>query len=261
MDLRVLRERGLLVSGHADLRQVMRELVFLAASIAAVAFYCQNTPVMSALAAGIIAARFLLIGRRHDWIFLLIGVVAGGGNDMLSMMKGVYSYTPPHELAIPIPLWMLLFWGYVFVAFRQLFALSAFKGEGFGGRPWRIDARLLADLAVVVAFRVIIYHYVRHEPIPTIGYAVVLGLRLMFIPPKRRDWLLMAVVMVAGPIYEALLIRFGLYVYSDPVFLGMPAWLLIYWAFIIPIFMKGIFDRVEEWLGAKDSVKCNGTAI
>lgn len=58
----------------------------------------------------------------------------------------------------------------------------------------------------------------------------------------------MGIVMVAGPIYEALLIRFGLYVYSDPVLLGMPAWLLIYWAFIIPIFMKGIFERVEESL-------------
>ncbi len=245
------RGRGLLVDGAAGIKQVLFELVFLAAAVVAVAFFCRNTPVMSALAAAVISARFILIGRRYDWIFLLIGVVAGGGNDMLSMMKGVYRYLPPHELSIPIPLWMLLFWGYVFVAFRQLFALPAFRGDGFGGKPWAIDARLIADLAVVIAFRIIIYHFVRHEPIPTIGYASVLALRLLVIPPKARDWKLMAVVMVAGPAYEALLILFGLYFYYDPVFLGMPAWLLIYWAFIIPIFMKGIFDRVEEYLAVQ----------
>ncbi|MFA6449477.1 MAG: DUF2878 family protein [bacterium] len=250
---KILSGQGALAGGRADIRQVLSEFVFLAAAVAAVAFFCQNTPVMSALAGGIILARFILIGRRFDWVFLLIGIVAGGGNDMLSMAKGVYYYTPPHELAIPIPLWLLLFWGYVFVTFRQLFSLPAFRGEGFGGRPWRIDARLIADLAVVISFRLIIYHFVKHEPIPTIGYASVLALRLLAIPPKARDWKLMTVVMIVGPIYEALLIRFGLYVYFDPVFLGMPAWLLIYWAFIIPIFMKGIFDRVEEWLAAKDS--------
>jgi hypothetical protein len=245
--------QGLLSRGRADIRQVLSEFVFLAAAVAAIAFFCQNTPVMSALAGVIIFTRFILIGRRYDWIFLLIGIVAGGGNDMLSMMKGVYYYTPPHELSIPIPLWLLLFWGYVFVSFRQLFGLPAFKGEGFGGGPWRIDARLIADLVVVISFRLIIYHFVKHEPIPTIGYAAVLAVRLMLIPPKPREWKLMAVVMIVGPVYEALLIGFGLYVYFDPVFLGMPAWLLIYWAFIIPVFMKGIFERVEEWLAVKDA--------
>jgi hypothetical protein len=240
---------------NTGLRQVLLEAAFLCLAAAAVAFQSQDTPVMSALIGGVISARFLFIRRKHDWIFLLIGVVAGGGNDLLSMIKGVYRYTPPHELAAPIPIWMLFFWGQIFVAFRQLFRLPAFAGPPLEGSPWRPDLRLAADLAVVVAFRLIIYNFVRHEPIPTIGYAAVLALRLAAIRPKLHEWKLMAVVMIAGPLYEAALIRFGLYIYDDPVFLGMPAWLLFYWAFIIPVFMKGIFDRLETALHLKTNQK------
>ena len=232
-----------------DLRRVGLEMYFLCSGLLAVFAYLMNTPVMTVLIVVNIAARFLFIGRRGDWIFLLIGVIAGGGNDLLSMLKGVYYYTPPSmlkQIGAPIPGWMLLFWGHIFVAFRQLFQLPAFQaGPAPAHSPWKIDKRLIADLLVVVAFRIIIYNFVHRQPIPTIGFAAVLALRLIVIPPKKRDWILIAIVMIIGPAFEAGLIAAGLYVYFDPVFLGMPAWLLIYWVFIVPIFMKGIFERVE----------------
>lgn len=215
--------------------------------MAAIVILLKNPVPMSCAMVAIIVARFLCIGRRGDWLFLALGIVAGGGNDLLSMFKGVYYYTPRDFLNLPIPLWMLLFWGYVFVAFRQLFTIPVF-GNSAPDNPWRLDARLAADLAVVILFRIIIYNFVRHEPLPTIGYAAVLATRLLLIPPRKHEWLLMAAVMLIGPLVEAVLIHSGLYVYYDPVFFGMPAWLLIYWAFIIPIFMKGVFDRVEKAL-------------
>ncbi|MHA1794051.1 MAG: hypothetical protein ACTSVI_15520, partial [Promethearchaeota archaeon] len=53
--------------------------------------------------------RFALINERGDWAFYLLGVLAGGGNDLLSMKSGVYSYTS--ITIIPflnglLPLWM-----------------------------------------------------------------------------------------------------------------------------------------------------------
>jgi len=232
-------------------RQVLLELVFMGAALAAVKFFAQNTPVMYALIGGNIAARFLLIRRRHDWIFFLIGLVAGGGNDYMSMVKGVYYYTPKDILPVPIPVWMLVFWGHIFVGFRQLFQLPAFQGASFPQGPGRPDKRLILDVATWIILRIIIYNFVRQEPAPAAAYAAVIALRLLLVPPKPYEWRLMAVVVPLGLFYEAALIGFGLYVYYDAVFLGMPVWLVLYWFFMLPIFIKGVFDRVELHLARK----------
>jgi len=237
---------------NTTVKQVLFEMVFLAAALAAVGFFMENTAVMSALIGVNIAARFVFIRRRHDWIFFLIGVVAGGGNDLLSMIKGVYYYTPEHLLPAPIPIWMLVFWGHIFVAFRQLFQLRAFGLSPVPDPPWKIDRRIVADLLTVIVLRIIIYNFVKQEPVPAIGYAAVVALRLIVVPPKRNEWLLMAVVVPLGVGYEAALIGLGLYVYFDTVFLGMPAWLIIYWTFMLPLFIKGVFDRIEVALAGRE---------
>lgn len=236
-----------------SIKQVLLEFLFLCTAAAFVAFFAQNTPLMSALVGANIIARFILIRRKHDWVFFLTGFVFGGGNDLISMITRVYRYTP--DALLPIPFWMLVLWGQIFLAFRQLFQLPVFQGPPFRGNPWRPDFRLITDVATFIALRIIIYNFVRHEPIPTIAFAAVVLVRLVIIPPKKRDWLLILTVVVLGLGYEAALIAFGLYIYDDPVFLGMPAWLMIYWLFMIPIFAKGIFDRIETTLSARDAAK------
>lgn len=234
------------------LKQVFGELLFMCTAAAFVAFFAQNTPLMTALIGLNIIARFLLIGRKRDWIFFAIGFVLGGGNDLLSMIRGIYEYTPAHLLPVPIPIWMLVFWGQIFVAFRQLFQLPAFQPAPMAGKPWRIDFRLIADIATFAVLRVIVYLFIGKEPLLTILYGAVVALRFLVIPPGRRDWLLIILVTALGVAYEGALVAFGLYVYQDPVFLGLPGWLIIYWVFMIPIFTKGIFDRIEVGLAARD---------
>ena len=234
-----------------DLRRIGLELYFLCVPLIALSAYLMDTRIMTCVIVGNLALRFALLGRRADWIFLLIGVVAGGGNDLMSMLKGVYFYTPPSLLkqyGAPIPIWMLLYWGHIFVSVRQPFQLPVFQGEPPAGSPWKIDRRLIADIIVVVAFRIIIYNTVQNEPWPTIGFASVLVLRLLAIPPKKHEWLLIAAVMLLGPPFEAALIGFGLYVYFDPILGGMPAWLLSYWIFALPLLLTGLFDRREGGL-------------
>lgn len=232
-------------------KKVLLEFFFLAVAAVFVAFFSQNTPLMSVLIGVNIVVRFICIRRKNDWVFFLIGFVLGGGNDLLSMIRGVYRYTPPHLLPVPIPFWMLVFWGQIFVAFRQLFQLPVFQGAQISGNPWKPDFRLITDISVFVLLRIAIYLTVRHEPLPTILFGVIVALRLMIIPPRKNEWLLIALVTALGVGYEGALIAFGLYVYYDPVFLGMPAWLIIYWVFMIPIFTKGIFDRIETSLAAR----------
>ncbi len=229
----------------ATIRQVVCEMAFLAVPLVALKFFLMETPVMSIVIGLNLLARFILMRRKGDWIFFLIGLICGGGNDLLSMIRGVYFYTPPTILPAPIPIWMLFFWGHIFTAFRQLFMLKQFIGPEPVGSPWKIDKRLIADVITFAILRWIIYSFVQQEPIPAVGYASVVILRIALVPPSLREIKLMAVVVPLGIFYEAALIHLGLYIYHDPVFLGMPAWLMIYWAFMLPLFVKGIFERIE----------------
>lgn len=231
---------------ETTVKNIIKESVFLIIAVLIIAFFGQNTRAMSLLIPINFAARCLLLRRKHDWLFFIIGVIGGGGNDVMSMAKGVYYYTPPHELSVPIPLWMLIFWGHIFVFFRHLFKMSTFHNEQHYENPWKPDTRLAADIITYLLLRFVIYNFVHSEPVPAIAYVVIILARLLFIPPKKNDLKLLCVVMLIGPLYEAVLIKLGLYVYHNPVFLGMPAWLLLYWAFMIPVFTKGIFDRIES---------------
>ncbi|MBK5093950.1 MAG: hypothetical protein JJE48_10620, partial [Actinobacteria bacterium] len=73
-----------------SIKQVLLEFLFLCTAAAFVAFFAQNTPLMSALVGANIIARFILIRRKHDWVFFLTGFVFGGGNDLISMITHVY---------------------------------------------------------------------------------------------------------------------------------------------------------------------------
>ncbi len=227
-------------------RQVLKEVFFLCLFLLVLHFKAQDSQAMSLWVAAMVRARVLLIGQTGDGWCFLVGLLAGGGNDILSMVKGVYRYLPDHvwkeKLDLPSPPWMVVFWGWVFTAFRHLFLLPLFRPP----RGWRPGAKRFAlDLATAIALRLVIYNTVRQEPLPTLGFAAVLGLRLMLLPPRPHEWRLMAVVIAIGPAFEAILIQCGLYEYDDPVFWGMPVWLLMYWSFALPLLMKGVFHWME----------------
>lgn len=237
-----------------DLEQVAKEMFFLCLVMAALQENSQDSPVMTAYVCAILLARFLLAGKRGDGVFFLLGCLIGGGNDILSMMKGVYAYKPDHifkeQFDLPIPPWMILFWGQVFVAFRHLFLLPVFQGPKRGRRRGGLLAQnqMALDLATAVALRVIIYRTVGQEPWPTALYALVLAARFSLLPPQAHELLLLVVSLVLGVGVEGVLIGSDLYDYKDPVFLGLPGWLILYWTFAIPILLKGVFDLTENKL-------------
>ncbi len=71
--------------------------------------------------------RFVLLNEKGDWLFFLLGVLAGGGNDLMSMINGIYSYTSLTILPFLnglLPLWMILFWGQVFLIFQKILFFS-----------------------------------------------------------------------------------------------------------------------------------------
>ena len=225
--------------------ELAAEVAVMAAALLVMAL-CARHRFMPAAMAAIIGGRFLLLNRRGDWVFFLIGVIVGGGNDLLSMSKGVYSYAAPTVLPVPIPLWMVVFWGQIFVSFRKLMRFGPFLGPD--QPPARLlDAPLALDLAVAVIYRMIIYRTAAIPWQPDALFAAILVTRLLLIPPKEHERKLLLAMLVIGPVYEMILIGAGLYRYQTGVLFGMPLWLIVYWVFVSRM-LKAIFDRVEHFL-------------
>ncbi len=201
--------------------------------------------------------RFIVVNEKGDWIFFLLGVLAGGGNDLMSMANGVYDYTSMAILPFLnglMPLWMILFWGQVFLVFRKVFHLNWFKGEEFqktrpGLSGW-VNKQLIIDLILLVCLRFVIYNTFMDPLLPAAIYAGVILLRFVIFHPKKNELLIIAILPYAF-IFEGLMVKFGLYIYWHDHLLGMPLWLLLWWIFLVPIVLKEIFDRLEYYLKNK----------
>ncbi|MHA1368695.1 MAG: hypothetical protein ACTSWN_12100 [Promethearchaeota archaeon] len=217
------------------------------------------TTVMTIIFLVNLIARFICLNAKGDWLFFTFGVIGGGGNDMMSMIRGVYNYksiTIVPFLNGLMPLWSILFWGQVILLFRKIFNVPIFKGEGFKKegflfKGW-ISKKLLLDLAILIILRVIIYNtYSLDWWIPALLYFIVILVRFIVYRPKRNELYIMIILPYAF-IFEGLMVSFGLYEYYNPVFLGMPAWLYLWWVFLVPIFVKEIFDMLEFYMEKKD---------
>ncbi|MHA1357339.1 MAG: hypothetical protein ACTSRC_04445 [Candidatus Helarchaeota archaeon] len=199
--------------------------------------------------------RFALVNERGDWLFFLLGVALGGGNDLFSMLNGVYHYTSitilPYLNGL-LPLFQILFWGQVFLLFRKIYHIHIFKGDAFKKtgpllQGW-IDYRLIADIILFIVLRIIIYNtFLLDAWIPTVLYALAIIIRLAIFRPRCNELFIIAILPYAY-LFEGLMVSFGLYVYINPVFLGLSGWLLIWWLFLVPFLLKEIFDRLDYLL-------------
>ncbi|MHA1386143.1 MAG: hypothetical protein ACTSR3_20510 [Candidatus Helarchaeota archaeon] len=196
--------------------------------------------------------RFTLVNDKGDWLFFIFGVIGGGGNDLMSMMNNVYDYTSKTILPFLdglMPLWMILFWGQVFLLFRKIFNVNILKGENFKKdgeffNGW-VDKKLIFDIILIICLRLVIYRvYMLDFWIPALIYGGIICLRFIIFHPKENELRIIGILPYAFA-FEGLMVLFGLYIYVNPIFAGLPLWLLLWWIFLVPIVLKEIFDRLE----------------
>lgn len=245
---------------RSDRSRVAGDAAFLAAFLLAAWLWSGHPWLMLAIETAILVARFALIGVRRDWVYLAMGIVLGGGNDLMSMMRGVYAYNVPHPgVPWPIPLWMFLFWGQAFLVMRSLFSWGPFKGPGATRPLWPPGWALLVDLAALVLMKMVFYRYSDVRYVPELLAAAIVAATYVMHGITRTDIRIMLVTLAVAPLVEGALIAAGIYDYTNGVILGMPAWLLVFWLFATPL-LKRIMDRMEfrerpraRGLGPKDS--------
>lgn len=227
---------------QASTKELLAEAAVLLTVAGVVVPAGQNTLFMTGFIALLLAARFALLYRRGDILIFLLGLVLGGGNDLLSMWQGVYRYTPPTLLPVPIPGWMLVFWGEAFLFFRRLMRFRPFVDDATVTRV--IDTPLALDLLMVIPLKRMLYRCAGMPWVPDVIFACALLLRYLIAPPQPHERRLLLTILLLGPFYEALLIAGGLYIYQHGVVFGMPVWLIVYWLYIFRV-LKAIIDRIE----------------
>ncbi len=223
-------------------RDLLAEAAVMLAAAAGIACFGRHTLAMTFLIGILLAARFALLYRRGDLLVFFLGILLGGGNDVLSMWKGVYWYTPSTWLPVPIPGWMVIFWGEAFLFFRRLMRYPPFVADETVRRG--IDLPLLMDLVILIPLKMILYRYAAIPWVPDMTFATVLLFRYLLLPPLTHERRLLFVILMLGPLYESLLIAAGLYVYQHGIVFGMPLWLIVYWLYIFRL-LKAIQDRLE----------------
>ncbi|MEX2681711.1 MAG: hypothetical protein Q6373_008925 [Candidatus Sigynarchaeota archaeon] len=239
-------------------RKVAHEVLFMVPVIVAVGFFGRAaasdvafTIVLTIVFIATILLRFLLVNEKGDWLFFAIGIVGGGGNDMSSMINGVYNYTSLTVLPFLsglMPAWMIAFWGQVFLLFRKLFNHPWFKGPGFKKdkdllHGW-LSRKLLLDIILLVVLRIAIYRTYLDAILPATIYGSIVLARFLVFRPQKHELRIIGILPYAFA-FEGLMVAFGLYEYYNPVFLGLPVWMFIWWAFLVPIVVKQVFDMLE----------------
>lgn len=223
-------------------RDLLAETTVMLAVAAGVALAGARTGLMTVFIAGLLLVRFAFLYRRGDVLIFVLGLILGGGNDLLSMWQGVYRYTPPTLLPVPIPGWMLVFWGEAFLFFRRLMRCGPFLADRTVSRG--LDLPLALDLLLLIPLKRTLYRYAAVPWVPDTVFAAALLLRYLVAPPKAHERRLLLTILLLGPFYEALLIAAGLYVYQHGIVLGMPVWLIVYWLYIFRV-LKALLDRIE----------------
>ena len=216
---------------------------------------------MLGIVVALLAGRFAVIGARDDLRFFVLGVVLGGGNDLLSMIRGVYAYDVPHPgVPWPMPLWMFLFWGQVFLVMRTVFAQPWLRGPRATRPLWPPGAALVIDLVAVVVIRVVVYSTYHDPLLPGLILCAILVLTYLLHGITASDAKVMGVTLVAGPLVEWILISADVYDYLNPFVVGMPAWLLVWWLFATPL-LKRIFDRMDFARPSEAETETEGTTV
>jgi len=184
--------------------------------------------------------------RAGELAFFAVCTLLGAFNDWSSVTRHrIYDYTVPTDLPglSHIPIWMLLYWGMILrfmitLGHYRRIGLSSGADELHFGR-WRVrggGAKIALQLGLVLATRQAIYRTYDHPIWSWAPFALGLAVALFVLRPPRRRLTLLAGVLVAGPLVEALYIQVGgLHVYRLGWLFGVPLWIALWWVLAVLI--------------------------
>ncbi len=192
------------------------------------------------LALSLIIIVFVIYHKPIDIIFFILGIILGSIGEISCVYFGVWEYNNP--LFLGIPLWLSLFWGYVFILINRL-ALKLIIKKEITNKSFNIKLLPFIYLLLIIT-----------PSLLKSNIAVFLGLLIINIvllyKADNRDHFFAISFAFFGPVLEILCVYYGLWKYTKPDVLGIPIWLiLLYSGFAL--FIKKTADSFTQAIEVK----------
>jgi hypothetical protein len=216
-----------------DLAVAIDALALLAVSVAIVVG-ADRLPWMTAVVAAVLGLRFaLVVGIPAAWpswrvevpLFAVCALVGAGNDWNTVVVHGVYHYRVPTDLTgSEIPAWMLATWGLIL---RLMLSLAHWPR--LTPIPTTRRLRIPLALALVLATRLAIFHAYLDPLLSWAPFAIALAVWAGLARPDTGDLRLALLVVVLGPLTEAMYIAAGLHEYALGAIAGVPVWIVLWW--------------------------------
>jgi hypothetical protein len=204
-----------------------RRILALDAAVLAVHFACalvlgRQGAVVFAIVAVVTGIRLVMVRDwRHIAVFF-VGVVLGAGADALQVTCGTYTYA--HPSLGPLPAYMLVTWGQIFLLLLSVLSLANEHEPGWPpGRPR--PALATVNWAVATA-AVCLLHA---APWSVAATCAAMSAIVLIADRRTGDGVLCLLAAWLGPAAEGILVTGGVYTFSTPTVAGLPVWHPFYW--------------------------------
>ncbi len=197
-----------------------------------------------ALSAVIIA--FILFHKFQDIIYFILGIILGSIGEICCVYFGVWEYSKP--LFLGIPLWLSLFWGYVFLLIRRL-GIKILDNQNEKTKSSKTNMKNYTHLFITYPLLMLIPSLLVSSNIIVFFGLSAISISLLY-KADNQDIFFAFTFAILGALLEIICVHFGIWKYSNPDILGIPLWLiLLYSGFAL--FIKKTAEIIIELMGRK----------
>jgi len=171
----------------------------------------------------IIAVIFVLylFHKKLDILYFSLGLLFGSIGEISVVYFGVWEYTKP--LFLGIPLWLSLFWGYAFLIINRFMEKVIIFDTKIKKKKYPIIL-----LIIIYPFLILIPSFIENNLLIFIGLSFIFILLLL--THNKKDIFFVLFFSIFGILLEILCVYYGIWKYFNPDIFGIPLWLPVLYA-------------------------------
>ncbi|MBN2042384.1 MAG: hypothetical protein JW754_01105 [Candidatus Aenigmarchaeota archaeon] len=183
--------------------------------------------------------------KKYDILFYFTAVLVGSSAEIICVNFGAWSYTNPMFLGVPV--WIALGWGLVLLLVKRMsetFVKMEKSDYKLIGRFPRFKKGFWTVLLVFfLSIMSLSFHWTNNTYV--FMMLALLTVISLFFWNSGFDRLFFINGAVIGTLMEIVCIRFGIWAYANPMFLGITIWTPLMWGLWI-LMMKGICETIVK---------------
>lgn len=219
---------------NKNFQALIIEFIFLALMVFNVVYYWKNNLYSTIIAIVLVIMAFLLFHKKEDLVFFWLGALFGTIAEIVCVYYGVWTYSNP--VVLGIPLWLPILWGFAWLFARRIrdTILNLEHLEIHYIHHQDLPPRLLIFFYDIILFGLAVFFTAILWKNNILVFIILLILLWMSAHHfhKKEDVLFIVLAGIIGPATEIVCISTGAWFYSNPTILGIPFWLPVAYALL-----------------------------